>query len=116
MRNPASFSSKGSIQTPGTAQPFFPPNPAGISPLERLWNGFQIQTPNLSGIRIPEFREFFGVWNPQSWVLESGIQLKESRIPLTIGIQNPGSTEIQYLEYVVNGVEPPIQDCIGFQQ
>ena len=58
----------------------------------------------------------FGVWNPQSWVLESGIQLKESRIPLTIGIQNPGSTEIQYLEYVVNGVEPPIQDCIGFQQ
>ena len=56
------------------------------------------------------------MWNPESWALKSGIQLKESRIPLTIGIQNPGSTEIQYLEYVVNGVEPPIQDCIGFQQ
>ena len=73
--------------------------------------------------RRPTFQESgfqnsgnFGVWNPESWVLESGIQLKESRIPLTIGIQNPGSTEIQYLEYAVIGVESRIQDCIGFQQ
>ena len=32
-------------------------------------------------------------WNPESWVLETGIQLKESGIPLTIGIQNPSSTD-----------------------
>ena len=31
--------------------------------------------------------------NLESWVLESGIQLKESGIPLTIGIQNPSSTD-----------------------
>ena len=34
-----------------------------------------------------------GLWNPESWVLESGIQLKESGIPLTIGIQNPSATD-----------------------
>ena len=56
------------------------------------------------------------MWNPESWALKSGIQLKESRIPLTIGIQNPSSTEIQYLEYAINGVESPIQDCVRFQQ
>ena len=33
------------------------------------------------------------LWNPESWALESGIQLKESRIPLTIEIQNPSSTD-----------------------
>ena len=33
------------------------------------------------------------MWNPESWALESGIQLKESGIPLAIGIQNPSSTE-----------------------
>ena len=32
-------------------------------------------------------------WNPESWVLESGLQLKDSRIPLTIGIRNPSSTD-----------------------
>ena len=31
----------------------------------------------------------FYLWNPESWVLESEIQLKESGIPLTIGILNP---------------------------
>ena len=29
------------------------------------------------------------LWNPDSWELESGIQLKESRIPPTIGIRYP---------------------------
>ena len=28
-----------------------------------------------------------------SWALESGLQFKESRIQLTIGIQNPSSTD-----------------------
>ena len=44
----------------------------------------------------------FCLWNLESWVLEFGIHLKESGIPLTIGIQNPSSTDkesgIQYLE------------------
>ena len=31
------------------------------------------------------------LWNLESWALESGIQLKESGIPLTIGIWNPYS-------------------------
>ena len=41
------------------------------------------------GIRNPET---FCSWNLQPWVLESGIQLKESGILLTIKIQNPSST------------------------
>ena len=32
-------------------------------------------------------------WSQKSWALESGIQLKESGIPLTIGIRNPSSTD-----------------------
>ena len=33
------------------------------------------------------------MWNPESWVLESGVQLKESGLPLAIGIENPSSTD-----------------------
>ena len=33
------------------------------------------------------------VWIPDSWVLESGIQLMESGIPLKIQIQNPSFTD-----------------------
>ena len=39
--------------------------------------------------------ELFFLRNMKSWVLESGIQLKESRIPLTIRIRNPSSTDIE---------------------
>ena len=35
----------------------------------------------------------FCLWNPESWVLESRIQLYESGIPLTTEIQNPSSTD-----------------------
>ena len=35
----------------------------------------------------------FCSWNLKSRVLESGMQLKESGIPLPIGIQNPSSTD-----------------------
>ena len=35
----------------------------------------------------------FCLWNPESWVLQSGIQLKESGLPLTIGIQNRSSSD-----------------------
>ena len=44
----------------------------------------------LSGFR---YRRNFGSWNQESWPLESGIQLKESGIPLTIWIRNPNSTD-----------------------
>ena len=60
----------------------------------------------------------FCSWNPESWALESDIQLKESGIPLTTRIWNPSFTdnesEIQYLESVINGVESKIQGCLGF--
>ena len=36
--------------------------------------------------------EKFFWWNPKSWALESGIQLKESGTPLTIGIRTPSSS------------------------
>ena len=39
-----------------------------------------------SGFRNPG--KFF-LWNPESWALKSGIQLKESGIPLMTGIQSP---------------------------
>ena len=35
----------------------------------------------------------FYMWNPESWALEPGIQLKEYEIPLTIGIRIPSSTD-----------------------
>ena len=35
----------------------------------------------------------FCLWNLESWALESGMQLKESGIPLTIAIRNPSSTD-----------------------
>ena len=35
----------------------------------------------------------FCLWNPESWALESRIQLYESGIPLTTEIQNPSSTD-----------------------
>ena len=35
----------------------------------------------------------FCLWNPESWALESGIQLKEIGIPLTIRIWNKSSTD-----------------------
>ena len=54
------------------------------------------------------------LWNPESWALESGIQLKESGIPLTIGIRNPSFTDkesgFQYLESGIRDEESRIQD------
>ena len=41
-------------------------------------------------IRNPET---FCLWNRKPWVLQSGIQVKETRVPLTIVIQNPRSTD-----------------------
>ena len=56
------------------------------------------------------------LWNPDSWELGSGIQLKESRIPLTIGIRYPQNqltrnqesstwnTNPQWVESIILGV------------
>ena len=43
-------------------------------------------------------------------LVESGIQLKESRIPLKVGIRNPSSTDKQS---GIHAVESRIQDCLG---
>ena len=67
-----------------------------------LHNNYYLEVAQCKGIRILE-REILacGIWNlgkfslgsPESLVLESRIQLKESGIPLAIGIQNPSSTD-----------------------
>ena len=57
-----------------------------------------------------------GIRNPG--LVESGIQLKESRISLTVAIWNPSSTdkesEIQYLKSRIHDMESRIQDCLAF--
>ena len=72
--------------------------------------------PPCKRIRIPESGNFF-LWNPESWVLESGIQHKESGIPLTIGIRNP-MFHLQMLEFSTWNPESmawnPAQDCVRF--
>ena len=51
----------------------------------------------------------FFLWNRESQVLESGVQLKQSRIPLTVRIQAASSADkesvIWYLESGIHGVE-----------
>ena len=44
---------------------------------------------------LSSIREIFAytIRNPESCALESGIQFKESRNPLTIGIRNPSSSD-----------------------
>ena len=70
------------------------------------------------GIQIPESRNF--IWrNPESWVLKSEIQLKESGISLTIEIRliqvpmtkSPGSST---WNPAIHGVESRNQDLLGF--
>ena len=58
--------------------------------------------------------------NPESQrilLMESGIQIKESGNPITIGIQNSTvlqeNTGIQYLESGIHSVESRIQYCAG---
>ena len=63
--------------------PKIPPSPFTllmVHPLYRPSNGIR----NLGKICM---------WNPESWALESGVQLKESGIPLATGIENPSSTD-----------------------
>ena len=55
------------------------------------------------GIRNPRK---FCLWNPESWVLESGIKIKESGIPITIGIQNSSFFTEKYWN-PVRGIQNP---------
>ena len=74
-----------------------------------------IASPRVRESRFRNAKNFY-LWNPESWALESGMELKESRIPLTIVIRNPSSTDmsvIQYLESGIHGLESRIQDCLG---
>ena len=55
--------------------------------------------------------ENFCLWNPESWALESGIQLKESRIPLNDW--NPQRLESSTV-FRNPHVGSRIQDCLRF--
>ena len=64
--------------------------------------------PSSPHIRESEFRNpgNFCLWNRRYWALESGIQLKESGIPSTIGIQNPSSNDKYWNpEYPQRGIQ-----------
>ena len=54
--------------------------------LERRQEGSKVSSWFLKIMKLVEYRI------AKKWVLESGIQLKESGIPFTIGIRNPNST------------------------
>ena len=62
----------------------------------------------------------FCLWNLESRALESEIQLKETGIPLTIGIQNSSSTvkdwnPVPGIRNPRRGIQyPRDQDCLGF--
>ena len=74
---------------------------------------FKFSGPFTSGSRM--VKRFLPTKQPCK---ESGIQLEESRIPLTIGNHNPSSTDkdhgIRNLEFVMHGAESRIQDCLEF--
>ena len=63
------------------------------------------------------------MWNPESWALESGVQLKESGITLVIGSENPSSTVkdwnrvpgIKYLESGIRDVESTVPGYLGLR-
>ena len=52
----------------------------------KLLNTCTVSTKKLTKTYIAPYK---GIGIIESWTLESGIQLKDSGIPLTIGIQNP---------------------------
>ena len=55
-----------------------------LSAFEQLGPG--VRECSSCGIRNPGK---YCYWNPKCWALESEIQVKESGVPVTIGIQNP---------------------------
>ena len=57
----------------------------------------------------------FCLWNLEYWALDSGIQLKETRITLTIVIRNASSIdkESRILNPESSTMKSRIQDCLG---
>ena len=75
------------------------------------------ETDKLKDSGISSLAQYNGM--KQIFAVESGIHLKETGIPLTMGIRNPSSTNkgsgIQYPESGIDGVESRIQGCLGFR-
>ena len=92
--------------------------PFNFSGPSRFTNGKEVLANKAANFRATEGNPNSGIpgnfclWNPKSWSVESGIQLKESGIPLTIGTRNPSSTDktgVQYLKSgLIHGVESRI--------
>ena len=68
------------------------------------------KNPGIENFKPPKNNLLTSFSRPECWALESGIKLKDSGIPLVIGIWNPGSTD---KESGFNSVESRIQDCLG---
>ena len=90
------------------AKPIF--MPFAHAEYSRFWN------PKTLYFWNPE-SETFCLWSRECRALESVIQLKESGIPLTIGIHEISSTDkksgYQYLKSGIHGVDSGFQDCHG---
>ena len=94
--------------TPSTPTPRLPTQPPPPAPPPLSLPAMPSLKSGISGILLLES----GLLS-----LKSAIQLKESEITLTIGIQIQvplTKTEIQYLESKIRGVKSRIQDCLGF--
>ena len=55
------------------------------------------------------------LWKPQSWVFGTGIQFKESELPLTTGIQNPNFTNKESWIHAVPGIRNPQRGIDNFK-
>ena len=71
----------------------------------RVYNGKGYSGVLCKRIRIKKSGKILLEEFQESWSLESGIQFKESEIPLTIGIQNPSFTD-KYWD-TVHGIRNP---------
>ena len=80
-------------------QKIMSPIPHLRNPDSRIWKIFD------SGIWNPGY---FCLWNLESWALEYGIQLKESRIQVQLT-----KTGIKCLDSGIHGIESRNQDCLG---
>ena len=90
-----------------------------------LQNWTTLYLASCKGIRIPESGKFLLMQSEiqrsvavESGILASGIQLKESGIPLKIGIRKPTftdkETKIHYREPGIHSMESRIQDCVNW--
>ena len=71
----------------------------------------QKKTESTLHVRESRTGENFCLWNPESWALESGIQLKESRTHLTTGIHKDWNP---ILYSGIHAVGSRIHDCLRF--